>query len=178
MEVKMIRCICTENGRLEITINREYIVNKEDLNSYRIKNDIEKYLWYNKEYFIEMEEKKDLNIIEASNLPYGTEFKVKIDHYYKYDDACRIRNNIKLIAVNTQSGIKFKEYADIERASKTLINAKFVPIQSSVTFEEAKKEYRENKKPIQSCVSERIFRNGVDVEIGFSEIEGQWIVLD
>ncbi|NRU52379.1 hypothetical protein [Clostridium beijerinckii] len=80
---------------------------------------------------------EELNIIEASNMPYGTEFKVKIDCYYKHDDACRIRDNTKLIAVNLQSGIKFKEYADIERASKTLINAKFIPLQKPVSFMEA-----------------------------------------
>ncbi len=78
----------------------------------------------------------ELNIIEASNMPYNTEFKVKIDCYYKYDDACRIRDNTKLIAVNTQGGVKFKEYSDVEKASKTLINAKFIPIQQLVSFME------------------------------------------
>lgn len=121
---------------------------------------------------------EELNIIEASNMPYGTEFKVKIDHYYKYDDADRIRDNTKMIAINTKSGIKFKEYKDIEKASKSLINAKFIPIQNTVSFEEARKQYRDNKKTIKSCVSERIFKNGIDTEIGFSEIEGKWIVLD
>ena len=77
---------------------------------------------------------EELNIIEASNMPYGTEFKVKIDCYYKHDDVYRIRDNTKLIAVNTQSGIKFKEYTDIEKASKTLINATFIPVQNPVSF--------------------------------------------
>jgi hypothetical protein len=79
---------------------------------------------------------KELNIIEASNMPYGTEFKVKIDCYYKYDDTKRIRDNTKMIAINTQEGIRFKEYTDIEKASKSLINATFIPIQQPVSFME------------------------------------------
>jgi hypothetical protein len=79
---------------------------------------------------------KELNIIEASNMPYGTEFKVKIDCYYKYDDTKRIRDNTKMIAINTQEGIRFKEYSDIEKASKSLINAIFIPIQQPVSFME------------------------------------------
>jgi hypothetical protein len=79
---------------------------------------------------------KELNIIEASNMPYGTEFKVKIDCYYKYDDTRRIRDNTKMIAINTQEGIRFKEYTDIEKASKSLINATFIPIQQPVSFME------------------------------------------
>ncbi len=88
---------------------------------------------------------KELNIIEASNMPENTMFDVKIDHYYKYDDAIRIRDNTKLRAMCTREGIRFLEYADIEKASKTLLNAKFIPIPNPVTFIEAIKASQEGK---------------------------------
>lgn len=45
---------------------------------------------------------KELNIIEASNMPENTLFYVKIDCYYKHDDIIRIRDNTKLKAICTQ----------------------------------------------------------------------------
>lgn len=109
-----------------------------------------------------------LNIIEAMKMPPYTEFKVLYDcgHYDK--------RTIKKLP----SG--YFEWSDKEQEllREGVLMAKFIPIQKPVAFEEARKEYRDNKKTIKSRVSERIFRNGIDIEIGFSEIEGQWIVLD
>lgn len=88
---------------------------------------------------------KELNIIEASNMPENTLFDVKIDCYYKQNDAIRIRDNTKLKAMCTREGIRFLEYADIEKASKTLLNARFIPVQKSVSFIDAIKASQEGK---------------------------------
>ena len=124
-------------------------------------------------------------------MPYSTEFKVKIDCYYKHDDACRIRDNTKLIAVNTQSGIKFKEYTDIEKASKTLINAKFVPIQKTVSTVEAFKALEEGKIIESLCTHEKYKKDYIQLSIvvdgfGYEECENissaeildSWMIID
>lgn len=150
-ELKCIRCLRTiteeEKEYNSISKGKVYPVLEYKNKLYRIKNDDDSTIFWYEEYLFEelIEQNNELNIIEASNMPYGTEFKVKIDCYYKYDDACRIRDNTKLIAVNTQSGIKFKEYVDIERASKSLINAKFIPLNNAVDFITAMNALSEGK---------------------------------
>lgn len=80
---------------------------------------------------------------------------------------------------NDDIGLKFnKESALVIYPTGVNSMQRFVKVEKPVDFEEARKEYRDNKKTIKSCVSERILKNGIDTEIGFSEIEGQWIVLD
>ncbi|MFT8352172.1 hypothetical protein [Clostridium saccharoperbutylacetonicum] len=127
---------------------------------------------------------KKLNIIEASNMPYGTEFKVKIDHYYKYDDADRIRDNTKMIAINMQEGIRFKEYTNIEKASKSLINATFVPIKQPVSFMEAIEAYHTGENiyceygiSTYSYVKGQILIDSKDRGISTVEIlNGKWYI--
>ena len=77
-----------------------------------------------------------MNITEASNMSEGTYFNLKIECYYSYDDACRIRDNTKLVVIKVRDGFKFPEYNVLEPITTTLLNADFIPIQKPVTFEE------------------------------------------
>lgn len=196
-KLRYVRCLRTSTDEEKeynlITKGEVYTVLEYKNKLYRIKNDDgSTILWYEECLFQELTEyNNELSIIEASNMPYGTEFKVKIDCYYKHDDACRIRDNTNLIAVNTQSGIRFKEYSDIEKASKTLVNAKFIPIQKSVSTVEAFKSLEEGKIIESLCTHEKYKKDYRQLSIvvegfGYEECENissaeildDWIIID
>ena len=130
---------------------------------------------------------KELNIIEASNMPENTLFAVKIDCYYKHDDAIRIRDNTKLKAICTDAGIRFLEYSDIEKASKSLLNAKFIPIPKPVSFMEAIKEYSEHYRNIYCKIgnTKKLYeynpiglKNGNQPISSYEILNGEWYIED
>ena len=168
--MKEIRCIKT-GGLEELTFNKEYEVIAEDMSWYRIMNDNGLKDGYQKHLFEEIKEDNAYTgweickMISEGMLKDGDRLKDDTFEYLvKIEALYSSRDNYKTEVACSYLTTRGYTYIVLER--------------KTVVFEEARKEYRDNKKTIKSCVSERVFKNGIDTEIGFSEIEGQWIVLD
>jgi hypothetical protein len=159
ISMKKVKCI-DNNGANELDLEKQYHIIKEDDAFYTISTKEGVTANYLKKRFEVVEITVELDIIEASNMPLGTEFQM-------VRDGIKMPNTI-YINKNNKS-LRWKDVDEVLYPSVSNLNAIFIPIknQKPVTFEEARKEYRHNKKSIKSCVSERLFKNGIDAEIGF-----------
>lgn len=85
---------------------------------------------------------KELNIIEAIKMPIGTEFEVILDGQ-KYNMKAKIIGEKQLVWDN-------RAYIEII-INDSIINAKFIPIQKSVSFMEAIADDKNMIKVILDC---------------------------
>jgi hypothetical protein len=100
---------------------------------------------------------KELNIIEASNTPVGTEFKILYQNGNIDNWKCKVTNSG---TCNMLSWV----YNDISiGGTQDIINAKFIPIQKSVSFDEILKS--EGKCKVEFCSYESNYQYFSDLLI-------------
>lgn len=133
--MKKVRCINNLGFENRLEENKIYTVTKE-INGRYILEEVGDAYEFGSERFEEVEEKKGLNIIEATKMPVGTEFEVIFNGE-------KIENNTMIIYRSL--GDKECKHIDWKchpqdtfiKPYDFLINGTFIPIQKPINFSEA-----------------------------------------
>lgn len=82
---------------------------------------------------------KELNIIEAMNMPVGTEFEV-------FSDGRKLERKFKINDINELVVVYDNDYKAPRNVTKEIINYKFIPIPKLVNFMKAVQVAKEGKR--------------------------------
>ena len=123
----IVECIIDD---LNVTKGHRYEVYQENEKYYWIKkNRYGASSFYPKEWFKKIEENNELNIIEASNMPCGTEFKILYQNGNIDNWKCKVTGS------GTCNVLSWIHNDESIGGTQSIINAKFIPIkQKPVSF--------------------------------------------
>lgn len=129
--MKKVKCI-DNNGAEELNLEKTYYVKKEDSVFYTISVKEGTMASYLKWRFEEIKSNDELNIIEASNMPVGTEFKIVYQNGNIDSWGCKVTEG------GTENLLSWIPNDNSIGGTQDIINAKFIVIEKlkPVKFQE------------------------------------------
>lgn len=158
-----VRCINNSGGRVALSIGKEYEVNFESANKYRVVNDVGIITEYIKDRF---------KVVNKENVE-KTVREFIIDN--KEGEIWEAESGSKMYLINGNIIMDFKEPVTTSRFILKL-NSKLKLKRKEYTFEEAFKAYEEGKE-IESCYSQYKYKKEGGLDL-YSKTENEWYVED